>query len=149
MTLSERERFILYSTKIAFSSQGFPPQVRQQVLKFLRDKNCPNISDKEWQEIANDIRAEEQNAITTMAEGMMLGLGGKIGLPSLVKKLIPHLDTNMEQVIKKAEESALLNHEKITQQDLVQLEKFTNQFQDNPNFSQIAEIIKKHIKEFR
>lgn len=108
MTLSDREKLIFYMVTISHSSYGKTAsmQTKGQILKFLRDTTCQSVSNQEWQEISNDIKAFESTVMKTLMDGFLTAMGGRMGLDKLLKGKI---NPEALQKISEAEEKSLAN----------------------------------------
>ena len=148
MTFSDREKFIYYMTAISRSELGrsLDSGTKQQILKYLRDTNCKSISDKDWQEIANDMRIEQDAVISGMMKGAMFTMGGKIGISELAKITKPRMDKTTISKLKELEENALANlsDSNITKEQLESINKLNGDIEEK-----IKDNFLKHLKKTR
>ena len=73
MTLSEREQFValLLITNNSSIVKKLPSSVRLAILRYVRDKKYPEITDDEWKQIAGDIEKVKSDAKSLFMEGFL------------------------------------------------------------------------------
>ena len=73
MTLSGREQFValLLITNNSSIVKKLPSSVRVAILRYVRDKKYPEITDDEWKQIAGDIEKVKSDAKSLFMEGFM------------------------------------------------------------------------------
>ena len=73
MTLSEREQFIalLLITNNSPVVKKLPSSVRVAILRYVRDKKYPSITNDEWKQMATDIDKVKSNTKSLFMEGFM------------------------------------------------------------------------------
>jgi len=73
MTLSEREQFIalLLITNNSPVVKKLPSSVRVAILRYVRDKKYPAITNDEWKQMATDIDKVKSDAKSLFMEGFM------------------------------------------------------------------------------
>ena len=73
MTLSEREQFValLLITNNSPVVKKLPSSVRVAILRYVRDKKYPAITNDEWKQMAGDIDKVKADAKSLFMEGFM------------------------------------------------------------------------------
>ena len=73
MTLSEREQFValLLITNNSPVVKKLPSSVRVAILRYVRDKKYPAITNDEWKQMAGDIDKVKSDAKSLFMEGFM------------------------------------------------------------------------------
>ena len=73
MTLSEREQFValLLITNNSPVVKKLPSSVRVAILRYVRDKKYPAITNDEWKQMATDIDKVKADAKSLFMEGFM------------------------------------------------------------------------------
>lgn len=71
MTFSDRDNFIVASVLMISSDtlKKIPRETRTAVLKFIRDKKYPDVSDQEWTEIAAGINQHKKQIMELLYKG--------------------------------------------------------------------------------
>ena len=79
MTLTEREQFIVVlmaqrpTDNIAKKTRGLSKEMRVGILKYIKNKKFPTISDEEWIEIAHDMDKVQRDMKSLFMEGWQKG----------------------------------------------------------------------------
>ncbi len=71
MTFNDREKFIVASTIMVSTSiaKKLPREVRAALLDYIRQKQCPSVTNEEWQEIASGINEHKDATQKAMLTG--------------------------------------------------------------------------------
>ncbi len=73
MTFSDRDKFIVACTIFITSNiaKKIPRKVRQSLLDWIRQKECPSVTNEEWHEIFLGIEEHRKRVVTAMMKGAM------------------------------------------------------------------------------
>ena len=71
MTFTDREKFIVASTIMVSTSiaKKLPREVRAALLDYIRQKQCPSITNEDWHEIAEGINEHKNSTQKAMLTG--------------------------------------------------------------------------------
>lgn len=102
MTFSDRDNFIVASVLMISSDtlKNIPRETRTAVLKFIRDEKYPDVSDREWSEIAAGINEHKKNIMDLLYKGFTKSVSNPsttaeksfIDLEDSVKKTLDDID---------------------------------------------------------
>ena len=72
MVFTQRESFIQVMTVMVTSSiaRSIPREIRAKLLKVIRDTTCPEVTNEEWSEIANNINKNNEQIHSSLAKAL-------------------------------------------------------------------------------
>jgi len=72
MGFTQREVFIQIMTVMVVSeiAKSIPRDIRAKLIMVMRDKTCPDVSNKEWSDIASDINSNNKKILDNLASSL-------------------------------------------------------------------------------
>jgi len=113
MNLTDREKwlFILTVMKTSQTGKSMPVEMQQGICEFLRNKICPEIDYKTWEEMEFDIREIKTEVMDLMFKGMEVASGKSNQFPEAKQMFneteMAKLDNKMRGELKKIDFDSL------------------------------------------